>query len=77
MKKAFISAAAVLIAAASLAAAVCIPGCAEKEATSWTLSDTVSASFSDNGKNGYILTVEGSGAMPDYASEREIGRAHV
>lgn len=71
MKKAFISAAAVLMAAASLAAAVCIPGCAEKEATSWTLSDTVSASFSDNGKNGYILTVEGSGAMPDYASERE------
>lgn len=71
MKKTFISAAVVLIAAASLTSAVCFPGCSEEEATSWTLSDTITASFSDNGSHGYILTVEGSGAMPDYASEKE------
>ncbi len=69
MKKTFISAAVVLI-AASLTAA-CLSGCSEEEATSWTLSDTITASFSDNGSHGYILTVEGSGAMPDYASEKE------
>ena len=63
MKKTFISAAVVLI-AASLTAA-CLSGCSEEEATSWTLSDTITASFSDNGSHGYILTVEGSGAMPD------------
>ena len=43
----------------------------EEEYPTWKLSDTVSASFSDNGKYGYILKIEGSGAIPDYASEHD------
>lgn len=37
----------------------------------WSLSETVTAKFSDNGKYGFILTVEGSGKMPDFASKKD------
>lgn len=49
-----------------------LAGCSKtEEYPAWKLSDTVTASFSDNGKYGYILKIEGSGAIPDYASEHD------
>lgn len=44
-------------------------GCSDEEQLSWELADGICASFTDDGNYGYILTVEGSGAMPDYSSE--------
>lgn len=45
----------------------------EDEFPSWNLTadGSVTARFSDNGKHGFILTVEGNGAIPDYASAKE------
>ena len=52
--------------------AMMVAGCSQtEEYPTWKLSDTVTARFSDNGKYGYILTIEGSGAIPDYASEHD------
>lgn len=49
-------------------------GCDKKEEYgNWKLSQTVTAKFSDNGKYGYILTLEGSGEVPDYQSEKDAG----
>lgn len=60
----------IFILCVSLLFALMMCSCAEGEETSsWQLTDTVTARFSDDGSHGYILTVEGSGAMPDYASE--------
>ena len=46
----------------------------EEEYPTWNVSaegSSVTASFTDNGKYGYILTVEGSGAMRDYSSAKD------
>ena len=53
--------------------AIPLGGCAkeEEEFPVWQLSSTVTASFSDNGKHGYILTVEGTGDMPEYSSKKD------
>lgn len=53
-----------------------IMACAEKEEQfpTWDISSNgsqITASFSDNGKYGYILTITGSGAMSDYASAKD------
>ncbi|MDE6868658.1 MAG: leucine-rich repeat protein [Clostridia bacterium] len=46
----------------------------EEEYPTWNVSaegSDVTAYFTDNGKYGYILTVEGSGAMRDYSSAKD------
>lgn len=52
--------------------AIPLGGCAkEEEFPVWELNGNITASFSDNGKYGYILTIEGSGDMPDYSSKKD------
>ena len=49
-------------------------GCSEKENYSWTIGSTdgsIKAYFSDNGKYGFILNVEGNGSMSDFASPKD------
>ena len=61
----------ILISMTLLSAAV-LAGCSQSnEYSVWQLSDTVTASFSDDGNYGYILRIEGTGAVPDYASEHD------
>ena len=43
----------------------------EDEFPSWKLSSGITASFSDNGSYGFILTVNGSGKMDDFASKKD------
>lgn len=50
-------------------------GCSDDDKLpGWDISSgggSVKASFSDNGKYGYILTVEGEGKIPDYSSKKD------
>lgn len=58
----------------ALSAMLIFPACDKKEKTSWTVSadgGEISAYFSDNGKYGYILNVEGTGKLPDYTSAKD------
>lgn len=67
IKRAFIIFTAI---AAAACGAIATAGCSgDEQADSWQLTGSISANFSDDGNHGYILTVEGSGAMPDYQSE--------
>lgn len=64
----FILAAVTVLGVMSAALSACSAG---EEYPVWNVSaegGSVTASFADNGKYGYILTVSGSGAMRDYAS---------
>ncbi len=45
--------------------------CAGKDETEWSIGDGVTAYFSDNGRYGYILNIEGDGSLPDYATEKD------
>lgn len=54
-----------------LAAAFCTACAEEEECPRWTLASGVTAQFSDNGRYGYILTAEGTGKIPDYASAKD------
>lgn len=51
-----------------------LAGCSDSEQNVWDVSAegaTVTASFADDGNYGYILTIEGTGAMKDYASAKD------
>lgn len=66
----------IIIAIACVLAALCVvlAGCSEKENYSWELNSpdgSVNAYFSDNGKYGFILNVEGNGSMPDFATKKD------
>lgn len=72
MKNKFITSAVLIISiiVLSLSSALLI-ACSNQENYNWNLSDTVTAKFTDNGRYGFILTVEGRGAMPDYATKKD------
>lgn len=71
-KKSLISLTVVLSVIAVMLFAIALGGCAKKEeGPVWKLNDNITASFTDNGKHGYILTVEGTGDMPDYTSKKD------
>ncbi len=58
----------------ALSAMLVFTACEKKEKTSWTISadgGEINAYFSDNGRYGYILNIEGTGKIPDYASEKD------
>lgn len=64
----------ILCAALLIMATIIFGACGEKsEYLRWNLTDdgSVTAAFSDNGKYGFILTIDGEGEMPDYASEKD------
>lgn len=67
MKKATLILLTLMIAA--LTAALALVACG-KEQTSWKLG-SVSAYFSDNGRYGYVLNLDGEGEIPDYSSEKD------
>ena len=74
MRKFSTYAVAVLLMITVVAALLLTSACSkEEEFPSWNLTadGSVTARFSDNGKHGFILTVEGNGAIPDYASAKE------
>lgn len=51
-----------------------LSACAPKETNRWSVPSDggeITAYFSDNGKNGYILTLEGSGKMLDYTTSAD------
>ncbi len=58
-----------------LASLFILSACSKKdELPSWNVSaegSRITASFSDNGKYGYILSIEGSGEMRDYSSAKD------
>lgn len=65
-----------IIAIACVLAALCVvlASCSQKENYSWELDSSdgsVKAYFSDNGKYGFILNVEGNGSIPDYATKKD------
>lgn len=74
-KKIIIPFLSVLIITALIAALALLFGCSDKnELPKWDISGgggKVTASFSDNGKYGYILTIEGDGIIPDYTSKKD------
>lgn len=64
---------AVLILIIAIALCVSVAGCKPKE-DKWTVpteNGRIEAYFSDNGKYGYILNVEGSGRMSDFSSKKD------
>ncbi len=71
MKRISSCAVAVITALILLLTMLGVAGCSSEEQLSWELTDGITASFTDNGSYGYILTIEGSGAIPDYSSESE------
>ena len=73
MRKNFLISAAVALTLIILAlTATLICGCGgDDNISGWALSAGVTAKFSDNGKYGFILTVEGEGKIPDYASKKD------
>lgn len=62
----------IVLASLAIACSALFAACGEEE-TSWNVSESgnVTASLSDNGKYGFILTVEGSGEMSGYASKKD------
>lgn len=72
-KKIFYSAAFTLTLIILALSALLISGCGDSDDPykGWELSSTVTAKFSDNGKYGFILTVEGNGEIPDYNSKKD------
>lgn len=47
--------------------------CGSTEKTSWKIGNDgeIKAYFSDNGKHGFILNLEGTGEIPDYSAEKK------
>ncbi len=73
MRKFSTYAVAVLLMIMVVAALLLTSACSkEEEFPSWNLTadGSVTARFSDNGKHGFILTVEGNGASPQSRSKR-------
>lgn len=66
-----------LLAALALGAvlmALLLPGQPEEEAYSWSIpaeGGSITAAFQDNGRHGFVLTFTGSGAMKDFASDKD------
>lgn len=57
---------------ASIFSLLAVSACAEEsEYKTWSLNESVTAAFTDNGSYGFILTVSGEGAMPDYSSKKD------
>lgn len=74
-RKFFLALAVVLTLAVIALSAILISGCAKEEKYPvWDISSdggSVTAKFTDNGKYGFILTVEGEGKIPDYESKKD------
>ena len=72
MKRKSLTAAAFLLSVivVALAATLIFTACNNGEKTSWTIAadgGEIKAYFSDNGRYGYVLNLEGEGAIPDYS----------
>lgn len=73
-KKLFVTALSVVLLTICIFSAAMLGACSHEDATSWDISadgGSVTASFQDNGKYGFILNVEGSGKMRDYDSVKD------
>lgn len=71
-KKLLTTAALVLVIIMCSATLMALSACdGEEEFPTWNIASGVTASFSDNGNYGYVLTVSGNGIVPDYASPKD------
>jgi len=73
-KKSLITLAVILSLVVVALSAMLLCSACNDDKTSWNISSDggeMKAYFSDNGKHGFILNIEGSGAMPDYSSEKD------
>ncbi|MCD8372935.1 MAG: leucine-rich repeat protein [Clostridia bacterium] len=62
----------VMLVIASIFSLLAVSACAEEsEYKTWSLNESVTAAFTDNGSYGFVLTVSGEGAMPDYSSKKD------
>ncbi|MGN1042236.1 MAG: hypothetical protein ACI4SK_01990, partial [Christensenellales bacterium] len=74
MKKSLKKFSLVLTAFAIITACLSFTACTKQEENNWSLvaeEGTVKAYFSDNGKYGFILNIEGDGKMSDFASKKD------
>lgn len=65
---------AVLTVLGAVLAVLLLPQSQEEGAYRWSVpaeGGSITAAFSDNGRHGYILTLEGSGAICDFASDKD------
>lgn len=54
-----------------LVVSCCLVACDKQEEYKWQIADGITAQFTDNGHYGFILTVSGKGAIPDYNSSKD------
>ena len=62
------------LALGALLVALLLPKRPEKETNTWDIpaeGGSITAAFEDNGRHGFILTFTGSGAMKDFASDKD------
>ena len=74
MKKSLKKFSLVFMAFAIITACLSFTACTKQEENNWSLvaeEGTVKAYFSDNGKYGFILNIEGDGKMSDFASKKD------
>lgn len=65
---------AVLVVLGVVLAVLLLPQAPEEETYAWDIpaqGGSIKAAFSDNGRHGFVLTLEGSGAMLDFTSEKD------
>ena len=74
MKKSVQVISTILVLCVAFAALFTLVGCAKQDEYSWTVKGDdgdIRAYYSDNGKYGFILNIEGKGKLPDYAAYKE------
>lgn len=73
-KKRFLILSAVLVVLGAVLAVLLMPKPPQEETYAWDLpaeGGSIKAAFSDNVRHGFILTLEGSGALLDFASDKD------
>lgn len=54
-----------------LVVSCCLAACNKQDDYKWQIAEGVTAQFTDNGHYGFILTVSGNGAIPDYNTAKD------
>lgn len=54
-----------------LVVSCCLVACNKQDDYKWQIAEGVTAQFTDNGHYGFILTVSGNGAIPDYNTAKD------
>lgn len=74
MKKSVQVISTIIVLCVAFAALFTLVGCAKQDEYSWTVrgdDGDIRAYYSDNGKYGFVLNIEGKGKLPDYAAYKD------